>query len=35
MACIFCGDAVDEAICYSCEDTAEMMGIDINDMMEV
>ena len=34
MACIFCGDEVDELVCYSCEDTAEMMGVDITDLTE-
>lgn len=33
MACMFCGDSIDESICYSCEDTAEMMGIDIAELV--
>ena len=28
MACMFCGDSVEENICMSCEDTAEDMGVD-------
>lgn len=33
MACIYCGDSIDESICISCEDTADMMGIDLADMI--
>lgn len=30
MACLYCGDSVEENICYGCEDTAEAMGIDLS-----
>lgn len=33
MACFFCGDSVDENICYSCEETAEELGVDIGDFI--
>jgi hypothetical protein len=29
MACFYCGDNVDEDICYSCEETAEELGVDL------
>lgn len=32
MACMFCGDDVDENICYSCEDTANEMGFDAEEL---
>ena len=32
--CIFCGDAdiLENGYCYSCNDTAEEMGFDIEDL---
>ncbi len=31
ICCNWCGDACGETICYSCQDTADDMGIDVND----
>ena len=28
--CQFCGDSCGEEICYSCQDTAEEFGVDID-----
>ena len=33
--CQFCGDACGEEICLSCQDTGEMFGFDIDDLMEM
>ena len=31
--CRICGDTCGEEICYSCETTAEDMGVDIYDLV--
>ena len=28
-SCIYCGDACGTSICYSCEETAEAMGLEL------
>jgi hypothetical protein len=35
MACFYCGDNVEEDICYSCEETAEELGIDIDELNDL
>lgn len=31
--CLFCGDTVGYPYCYGCEDTADMLGLDIDAMI--
>jgi recombinational DNA repair protein RecR len=33
IQCNFCGDSCGESVCYSCEDTAYDMGVDLNEVM--
>ena len=35
IQCIFCGDSCGERICYGCQDTADTMGLNIDELMEV
>lgn len=35
IQCIFCGDNCDQEVCYGCQDTAETMDLDINELIEV
>jgi len=33
--CRICGDNCGEDICYSCEETAEGFGLELDDLMEM
>lgn len=30
LSCMYCGDACGSEICYSCEETANDMGLDLD-----
>lgn len=32
---MFCGDSCGEEVCLSCQDTGEMFGYDLDDLMEM
>lgn len=35
MACVFCGDSIEEEMCMSCEETASDLGVDIEELNDI
>lgn len=35
LECQFCGDSCGEEVCYSCQDTAEWFGVDIDELYDM
>ena len=33
--CQFCGDSCGEEVCYNCQETAEDMGVDIDELYDM
>jgi len=33
--CQFCGDSCGEIICYGCQDTGDMLGVDLDEMLDM
>lgn len=32
--CMFCGTEIEDGYCYECSDTADELGLDLNELME-